>query len=317
MSPNPGRRSSYAWGPRASPSAPGASSASPIPPRWRTSTSPATSDDRTRSGRRRHRRGLRASAGPSRARCWAPATAWRWPAGARTRCARRCGGGAPDRALAVPTDVARPRGRRRALRARCATRSAASTCCSTTPASSAAPALRGIDLERLAGVVDDEPHRRVPVRAGGFRVMKGQTPRGGRIINNGSISAHTPRPYAVAYTATKHAITGLTKAIALDGPRPRHRLRADRHRQRRHRHDGGDGAGRAAGRRHGRRRADDGRRARRRRGALHGRPAAGRERPVHDGDGDEDALRRAGVGVRPRFACGAARRLNRIIEGRE
>ncbi len=50
-----------------------------------------------------------------------------------------------------------------------------------------------------------------------FRVMRQQDPRGGRIINNGSISAHAPRPRSIAYTATKHAITGLTKAAALDG----------------------------------------------------------------------------------------------------
>lgn len=50
-----------------------------------------------------------------------------------------------------------------------------------------------------------------------FRLMKRQDPRGGRIINNGSISAHAPRPDSVAYTATKHAITGLTKSTALDG----------------------------------------------------------------------------------------------------
>jgi NAD(P)-dependent dehydrogenase (short-subunit alcohol dehydrogenase family) len=50
-----------------------------------------------------------------------------------------------------------------------------------------------------------------------FRVMRHQRPRGGRIINNGSISAHTPRPRSVAYTATKHAISGLTKSTALDG----------------------------------------------------------------------------------------------------
>jgi NAD(P)-dependent dehydrogenase (short-subunit alcohol dehydrogenase family) len=49
------------------------------------------------------------------------------------------------------------------------------------------------------------------------RLMKTQTPRGGRIINNGSISAHSPRPGSAAYTATKHAITGLTKSISLDG----------------------------------------------------------------------------------------------------
>ncbi len=50
-----------------------------------------------------------------------------------------------------------------------------------------------------------------------FRMMRDQSPRGGRIINNGSISAHVPRPGSVAYTATKHAVTGLTKSIALDG----------------------------------------------------------------------------------------------------
>src|ERR1700752_2501136 len=50
-----------------------------------------------------------------------------------------------------------------------------------------------------------------------FRIMKSQEPRGGRIINNGSISAHAPRPNSAPYTATKHAMTGLTKATALDG----------------------------------------------------------------------------------------------------
>ncbi|HEY3788045.1 MAG TPA: SDR family oxidoreductase, partial [Urbifossiella sp.] len=50
-----------------------------------------------------------------------------------------------------------------------------------------------------------------------FRIMKEQSPRGGRIINNGSISAHAPRPNSGPYTATKHAITGLTKSTALDG----------------------------------------------------------------------------------------------------
>ncbi|TWV32698.1 SDR family oxidoreductase [Streptomyces misionensis] len=50
-----------------------------------------------------------------------------------------------------------------------------------------------------------------------YRTMKEQDPRGGRIINNGSVSAHTPRPHSVAYTATKHALTGLTKSLSLDG----------------------------------------------------------------------------------------------------
>ncbi|WP_265291689.1 SDR family oxidoreductase [Streptomyces sp. SHP 1-2] len=52
-----------------------------------------------------------------------------------------------------------------------------------------------------------------------YRAMKEQTPRGGRIINNGSVSAHAPRPHSVAYTATKHALTGLTKSLSLDGRR--------------------------------------------------------------------------------------------------
>jgi NAD(P)-dependent dehydrogenase (short-subunit alcohol dehydrogenase family) len=52
-----------------------------------------------------------------------------------------------------------------------------------------------------------------------FRVMKDQAPRGGRIINNGSISAHVPRPHTAPYTATKHAVTGLTRSTSLDGRR--------------------------------------------------------------------------------------------------
>lgn len=50
-----------------------------------------------------------------------------------------------------------------------------------------------------------------------FRIMKAQTPRGGRIINNGSVSSHVPRPFSAPYTATKHAITGLTRSTSLDG----------------------------------------------------------------------------------------------------
>jgi NAD(P)-dependent dehydrogenase (short-subunit alcohol dehydrogenase family) len=55
------------------------------------------------------------------------------------------------------------------------------------------------------------------VASAAFRMMRDQSPQGGRIINNGSISSHTPRPGSSAYTSTKHAITGLTKSIALDG----------------------------------------------------------------------------------------------------
>ncbi|CAO3439200.1 SDR family oxidoreductase [Azospirillum doebereinerae] len=67
---------------------------------------------------------------------------------------------------------------------------------------------RSIDVNLTGGFL---------VAQAAFRRMKAQNPQGGRIINNGSISAHVPRPNAVAYTAAKHAVTGLTKAIALEG----------------------------------------------------------------------------------------------------
>jgi len=85
-------------------------------------------------------------------------------------------------------------------------------------------ALRGTPLE---DVTIDEWRSIVDVNVTGaflctqqaFRLMKKQQPQGGRIINNGSISAHAPRPHSAPYTATKHAITGLTKSTALDGRR--------------------------------------------------------------------------------------------------
>ena len=66
-----------------------------------------------------------------------------------------------------------------------------------------------------------------------IKIMKEQKPRGGRIINNGSISAHAPRPFSVAYTSTKHAVTGLDQIDLARLPAIRHLLRPGRHRQRR------------------------------------------------------------------------------------
>jgi NADP-dependent 3-hydroxy acid dehydrogenase YdfG len=74
-----------------------------------------------------------------------------------------------------------------------------------------------IDPADWAEVVDTNLTGSFLCARAAFRVMRDQDPRGGRIINNGSISAHTPRPGSAPYTASKHAITGLTKAIALDG----------------------------------------------------------------------------------------------------
>ena len=77
--------------------------------------------------------------------------------------------------------------------------------------------LEELAAEQWRGVVDVNLNGMFWCLQAAFRVMKAQSPRGGRIINNGSISAHAPRPHSIAYTATKHAVTGLTKAAALDG----------------------------------------------------------------------------------------------------
>ena len=74
-----------------------------------------------------------------------------------------------------------------------------------------------LSFEKWQAVVDTNLTGSFLCAQAAFRIMKDQNPRGGRIINNGSISAHAPRPDSAPYTATKHAITGLTKTIALDG----------------------------------------------------------------------------------------------------
>jgi NAD(P)-dependent dehydrogenase (short-subunit alcohol dehydrogenase family) len=86
---------------------------------------------------------------------------------------------------------------------------------------------RGAPAVPLEDITDEQWKQVVDVNLTGmflcmreaFRVMKSQDPRGGRIINNGSISAHAPRPQSAPYTATKHAVTGLTRSAALDGRR--------------------------------------------------------------------------------------------------
>ncbi len=127
-----------------------------------------------------------------------------------------------------------------------------------------------------------------------FRIMKDQNPRGGRIINNGSISAHAPRPFSSPYTSTKHGITGLTKASNLDGRA--YDIAVGQI-------DIGNAAtpmtdrmveGRVAARRPQDSRAAHGFQGGGRRRRLHGQPAARRQRAVHDGDGEQDAVRGRG-----------------------
>ncbi|NUY33102.1 SDR family oxidoreductase [Paraburkholderia sp. JPY303] len=74
-----------------------------------------------------------------------------------------------------------------------------------------------VSIDEWRAIVDTNLNGVFLCTRAAFGLMKTQNPRGGRIINNGSISAHAPRPNSAAYTATKHAITGLTKAVSLDG----------------------------------------------------------------------------------------------------
>jgi NAD(P)-dependent dehydrogenase (short-subunit alcohol dehydrogenase family) len=77
--------------------------------------------------------------------------------------------------------------------------------------------LEELSIEQWRNVVDINLNGMFFCIQQAFKVMKDQSPKGGRIINNGSISAHAPRPNSIAYTATKHSVTGLTKAASLDG----------------------------------------------------------------------------------------------------
>src|SRR5712691_9312223 len=126
---------------------------------------------------------------------------------------------AGERALVVPTDVADPA----AVRALFAKTKEAFGRLDVlfNNAGMGAPAvpLEDLTYEKWKQVVDVNLTGLFLCTQEAFRIMKSQEPRGGRIINNGSISAHTPRPNSAPYTATKHAVTGLTKSTALDGRR--------------------------------------------------------------------------------------------------
>jgi NAD(P)-dependent dehydrogenase (short-subunit alcohol dehydrogenase family) len=125
--------------------------------------------------------------------------------------------GAGDRALAVATDVGDPESVRN-LFARVKSAFGRLDVLFNN-AGSGAPAVPMEDLtfEQWKKVVDANLTGAFLCSQEAIRIMKAQDPRGGRIINNGSISAHAPRPNSTPYTATKHAITGLTKCISLDG----------------------------------------------------------------------------------------------------
>jgi NAD(P)-dependent dehydrogenase (short-subunit alcohol dehydrogenase family) len=123
----------------------------------------------------------------------------------------------PGRAIAVPTDVSKPTSVR-ALFARVLAELGRVDLLFNNAGTFGSPApLEEVSFDQWQTVVATNLTGAFLCAQEAFRAMKDQQPRGGRIVNNGSISAHTPRPNAIAYTATKHAITGLTKGIALEG----------------------------------------------------------------------------------------------------
>jgi NAD(P)-dependent dehydrogenase (short-subunit alcohol dehydrogenase family) len=121
------------------------------------------------------------------------------------------------RALAVPTDVTDPESVRKLFAATREAFGRLDLLFNNAGISAPGVPLEQVTIEQWRGVVDVNLTGPFLCTQQAFLLMKAQDPRGGRIINNGSISAHTPRPNSAPYTATKHAITGLTKSTSLDG----------------------------------------------------------------------------------------------------
>ena len=125
--------------------------------------------------------------------------------------------GAGDKALAVPTDVSDPDSVRALFDAAVAAFGRVDVVFNNAGVNAPGIALEDLTVAQWRNVVDINLTGVFLCIQNAFRVMKAQKPMGGRIINNGSISAHTPRPNSIAYTATKHGVMGLTKTASLDG----------------------------------------------------------------------------------------------------
>jgi NAD(P)-dependent dehydrogenase (short-subunit alcohol dehydrogenase family) len=121
------------------------------------------------------------------------------------------------RTLVVPTDVADPTAIRVLFARTKETFGRLDLLFNNAGIGAPAGPLEDLPFEQWKAVVDTNLTGSFICTQEAFKIMKDQQPRGGRIINNGSISAHAPRPGSVAYTSTKHAITGLTKTTSLDG----------------------------------------------------------------------------------------------------
>lgn len=126
-------------------------------------------------------------------------------------------GNAQNRSLVIPTDVSDEDSVKRLFDAAVARFGRVDVLFNNAGVGAPTVALEDLTLAQWKTVVDINLTGMFLCLQQAFRVMKSQSPCGGRVINNGSISATTPRPNSIAYTATKHAVTGLTKAASLDG----------------------------------------------------------------------------------------------------
>ena len=129
----------------------------------------------------------------------------------------QAGGANASRALVVPTDVMDPGSIRNLFARTKDTFGRLDLLFNNAGIGAPAIPMEDLTLEQWKAVVDTNLTGCFICTQEAIKIMKDQTPRGGRIINNGSISAHAPRPNSVAYTSTKHAITGLTRSTSLDG----------------------------------------------------------------------------------------------------
>ena len=125
--------------------------------------------------------------------------------------------GAKDRALVLPADITKPEEVKRIFLKIKQSWERLDVLFNNAGMGAPAVPMEDLPLEKWQEVVDLNLTAMFMCAQEAIRIMKSQEPRGGRIINNGSISAHAPRPMSVAYTSTKHAVTGLTKCISLDG----------------------------------------------------------------------------------------------------
>ena len=138
-------------------------------------------------------------------------------AGRRSEPLDQSAAGFGERALAVPTDVADPQSVRALFDSVLERFGRVDLVFNNAGIGAPGVGLEELTVQQWQTVVDINLTAVFLCTQQAFVLMKSQSPRGGRIINNGSISAHAPRPFSSPYTATKHAITGLTKATSLDG----------------------------------------------------------------------------------------------------